>query len=268
MNKISRVIDFLISRTVIFTLAFIWCRYYLNSLWLAVLSAAGITLLACLILFLISRAKNARKSATKAEQIHMQQVMTEFMYSTNKQNVEYFYKLIKNEYAATLLPDCVLCENNKIKTLLFTRFKYAALSPDDIREFYIECRRFNAQRAIVFASDVSDKARSAASGLTDAEIILMNAENTYKFLKEFNMYPVITVKTAPEKRRKIKTLLKFAFSRNKVKTYLWGAGIMLLCSFAVPYNLYYLISATVMMVCALISFINPAFVRDPEKSLL
>ena len=268
MKRISKTVDFMLSRTVIFVLAFIWCRYYINSLWLSPLSALGITVLLSLVLFLFSRSRKAKKDITAAERKHMEQVINEFMYSVNRKNIEFFYNLIKDQYPATLLADCLLTENNKVKTLIFTHFTYAPLSEDALREIFILNSGYKAERIIVFTNSFTDKTKNAAA-LLDTEIILMNAENTYSFLKEFNMYPVIILKAAqPIKRKPIKTLLKFAFAKSKAKAYLLCSAVMLFCSFIVPYNLYYLIFATITLIFSLICFIDFKFKQESDKSLL
>ena len=268
MKKITRVFDFILSRAIIFALAFIWCRYYIKPVYLSVAAALGATFILSLILFLISRPKKRKTAISGVEKEHMNDVINQFMYSSNRQNSEYFYGLIKNEYPATLLPECIVTENNKVKTLMFTRFTIAPAIPDDIREIIIECRKYGAKRAIVFCGAFSDKAKETAGKIEGIEIVLMNAENTYGFLKDFNLYPAITIETTQKRRKPLKVFFKYAFSRTKVKAYLWGAAIMLLGSFFVLYNLYYLISATVFLFFALLSFISFKFKQEPEKSLL
>ena len=266
--KIRRIFDFILSRAIIFALAFIWCRYYIKPVYLSAAAALGVTFILSFILYLISRPKKRRTAVTGAEKEHMNEVINQFMYSLNRQNIEYFYNLIKNEHPATLLPECIVAENSKGKTLMFTRFTIAPLIPDDVRETIIECRRYGAKRAIVFCNSFSDKAKETAGKIEGIEIILMNAENTYGFLKQFNLYPAITIETTQKRRKPFKVFFKFAFSRTKVKAYLWGAAIMLLGSFFVRYNLYYLISATAFLFFALLSFINFKFKQEPEKNLL
>lgn len=268
VKNFTRIFDYILSRIVIFALSFIWCRYYLDSLFLSVLASAGITLCISFIFALILKPGKRRKAVSKAVRQHREEVINQFMYSTNQRNIEYFYNLIKTEYHAALLPECILSENKKVKTLIFTRFRLLPANQDDIREVITECRCYGAERAIVFGSAFNDKAKETALKIEGLEVVLMNAESTYNFIKELGAYPVIAVKTTQNKRKPLKVFFKFAFSRTKVKAYLLGAAIMILCSFLVRYNLYYLISATAFLFFALLSFINFGFKREPEKSLL
>ena len=268
MKNYTRIFDFILSRTVIFALAFIWFRYYLDSFLLTCMAAAGITVGISFIIFLVTAPKARKAGISGAEKQHMKEVINQFMYSENNRNIEYFYNIIKNEYPSALLPGCIITENDRMKTLIFTRFTFSSASPDDIREAVIECRRYNVARAVIFCNSYSLKAKEISSEIEGFEIILMDAANTYRFIKEFNMYPVIEIKTAKKTHRAIKVLYKTAFSRAKVKAYLFGAVIMLLGSFFVRYNLYYLISATVFLFFALICLIDFKFKKEIERNLL
>ena len=266
--KIRRVIEFIFSRAVIFALAFIWCRYYIKSLPLSAAAALGATVAVSILLLLIARPKKRKVAVSGAEKEHMNEVMNQFMYSVNQRNIEYFYDLVKREYHATLLPECIISETDKVKTLMFTRFTIAPVAPDDIRNVIIECRRYGAHRAIIFGTSFNEKAKETAALIEGIEIVLMDAENTYNFIKEFGLFPAIVVKTAQKKRKPFKVFFKFAFSRTKVKSYMFGAGVMLLGSLFVRYNLYYLISASAFLFLALLSFVNLRFKQEPERPLI
>ena len=268
MKNFKHVFDFVLSRAIIFALAFIWCRYYINSLLFSAAAALGLTFAISILLLLIVRPKKRKAALTGAEKEHMNEIINQLIYSVNQRNIEYFYDLIKHERNATLLPECIICEDNKVKTLMFTCFTITPATPDEIREAIIECRRYGAQRAVVFGTAFSDKAKEIASKIEGIEIELMNAESTYGFIKDTGLYPAIVVKTKQKKRISFNVFFKLAFSRAKVKAYLFGASVLLLGSFFVRYNLYYLISASAFLLFALLSFINFKFKQTPEKNLL
>jgi len=267
MNYISKALDFVLSRAVIFALAFIWCRYYLKSLSTVILASAAITAGASLLLLLFSRPKKRRAALSKTERTQQENAINQLMYSTNRQNTEYFYKLLKNEHNVTLLPECVLSENNGAKALIFARFRFAPALPDDVREIIAECRRYGAAQAVFFGSAFSEKAKDAALKVGSVDIAFMDAAETYAFLKRHGAVPENKVEMRQKGRKPLKAFFKSAFSRTKAKAYLWGAAIMLLCSFFVPYNLYYLISATAFLCFAFLSFLNLGFTRETERNV-
>jgi len=268
MKNFKRVFEFVFSRALIFALAFIWCRYYISSLLLSVAAALGVTFAVSILLFLVTSPHKRKAAVSAAENELMDEVINQFVYSANRRNIEYFFDLVKREHPATLLPDCIITENNNVKTLMFTRFTLDPVSPDEIRDVIIECRRYGTRRAVVFGTAFSDKAKEIAEKIEGIEVVPMDKERTYGFIKEFGLFPAIAVKTRQKKRTPLKVFFKFAFSRAKTKAYLFGAAVLLIGSLFVRYNLYYLISATAFLFFALISFINFKFKAEPEKSLL
>ncbi|GHV00971.1 hypothetical protein FACS1894211_09710 [Clostridia bacterium] len=267
MNTISSWIDFILSRAVIFVLAFIWIRYYADGLWVAVFAASAVTALVSLILSLLSRRKKKKKDLSAKDIKHAESVMTQLIFMENTRVLSFFAAFLKKHYNCMSTGECVLAETGAEATLIFTAFKHAPLSPDDLARVYIAAQKYSADKILIFTNGCAPATTEAARRLQKPRAILQNAADTYKFLKAYETFPEITVQVEPPKRRKkFKFLLAAALSRKNAKSYLFGALFMVAGSFFIPYNLYYLMSASVFLSLALLCCINFKFKTESAET--
>ena len=99
------------------------------------------------------------------------------------------------------------------------------------------------------------------------EIIILDKYQTYLSLyKEYDYYPAIIERQ--KTKNSYKQYLAVAFNRSKTKGYLFAAVILVLSSFFVKFNIYYYIISSLLLIFALISFINPIYNKKIIKELL
>ncbi|MDR1093382.1 MAG: hypothetical protein LBL66_04465 [Clostridiales bacterium] len=257
---ISSWVDFILSRTVIFVLAFIWIRFYADGIWVAVFAALAVTVLCSMVLSFLSRRKKRKKDLTGKDLKHAETVMTQLMFMENARVLAFFAEFLKKHYRCMATGECVLAETGAEATLIFTSFRHEPLSPDGLARIYIAAGKYSADKILIFTNGFAPAAADAARRFAKPRVILQNAADTYKFLKTYETFPDVTVKLNPPKnRKKFKVLLAVALAHRNAKGYLFGALFMVFGSFFIRYNLYYLISASAFMTLALLCRVNFKF---------
>ena len=99
-------------------------------------------------------------------------------------------------------------------------------------------------------------------------IILIDRFECYSLYKEYEFFPEITEIYKKEAKPTFKDLLSIAFNRSRTKGYLFSAIILFITSFFVKINLYYCIISSILLLFALISYINPKYNKKSIKEVI
>lgn len=258
MTKLSRVFDFVLSRFIILSLAFIWIRYYVSSAWLSLLYALAATAAISLLSALVFGKSRRRKRLNAEEAKAVEHTMTQFIFSSKEKNLNFFYNILKAQYHTVIMPECLIVENGSTKILVFTFFSHNKMGLEDFTKAYVAASKYAADKIIYFTGGFTPSVADTAARIEDVKVTVLDARETYAFLKEYDTFPESAVSLAkPKKRSAFRGLLSAAFSRRNVKGYLFGAAVMLAGSFFVGYNIYYLVSASVLLAFGLISLFRP-----------
>ena len=268
MNNFLFIFKIILRCSLIFLLAFIWCRYFIGELWICLITSFLITLLIEFFIWLFNKKKNLKENLKLYEKEKAENIFLSLTAEADYLNI--FLELVKTRHKNAIKFDDFIEikheDNNKV--ILFPYLKFGNLQIDDITLILKKCSELNPDKIVILCNEY-DKITQSFIKNFDMEIVLLDKYETYKELyKEYEFFPEIKLKYKKEAKKTIKDLLAYSFNKNRTKGYIISALILLLSSFFVRMNLYYYIVASLLLIFALISYTNPKYNSQHTKELL
>lgn len=226
-----KFIDYIVLRIIVFVLAFVITSLYIDNLWLSVAIAATVTLLASLLLDLITGGRHRRAYAAYADSLIFggnSAVMAEVEKVTG----------LKGD-----ITDNYLFAENK---LVINAVKFGNVTGDEIIRYYRLQNKLNAEETYIIARHLDRKAMSVLNSV-DASIIYIPLKRVYHLSK-----PEKTQNTK-RRRRKISDAFRYALSRSNATKYLFTALVLGVMSIFTPLKTYYLVLSGVTALLAVLS---------------
>ena len=268
MNKFLLIFKIVLRCSLIFLLAFIWCRYFIGSLWICLISSFFITLFIEGFIWIFYKKKNIKENLKLYEKEQAENIFLSL--TAEKDYLNIFLELVKTRHKNAFKYDDFIeikhDDNNKV--ILFPFLKFENLQIDDIALILKKCNELKPNKIVILCNEY-DKITQSFIKNFDIEIILLDKYETYKELyKEYEFFPEIKLKYKKETKKTIKDLLAYSFNKTKTKGYIISALILLLSSLFVKMNLYYYIISSLLLIFALISYTNPKYNSQQVKELL
>ena len=264
--KLSSMFSFLFRIFLIFSLVFIWARYYVDNFAYSVILACVLTVVIDLILKIISNRRNERYNLKNKELELIEQINNTFVVQDEQETLNFFEKLVKKRHSAERTKDYVLITDQDQKIVLMPFYTHRKFNADDLVFCINKIKNVGAKKLIVCVGEYDDNVLKFAENFSLNILILNKTQSYLKLFKEYDCYPENLVSLRVSKKNNMKELVAFSLNKKRTKGYFFSSFVLLFSSFFVRFNLYYLIIASVLLVLALISFINPKFNKKiPEK---
>ena len=265
--KFLKTFDALFRIFIIFLACFVWCRYFIENLWISLVVTVIITLFIDFGLNFIKSKKQKKKNIFEEENTKIQQYINTFIFSEPSYNVDFFYDLAKTKHQAQKKSEYIEIINSSKKIILYPCFLYRDLNTDDLVHIYNKKKKDTPQRLIICTNTLDNNAEKLAEKLP-IEIYILDGNQTYeKLLNKYNHFPCQT-KLKNENKVKFKDLLSYALNKKRTKGYLIASVILLISSVFVSFKIYYLIMSSLLLILALVSFSNPKYNKIKNIELL
>ncbi|MEG1500170.1 MAG: hypothetical protein RR400_03815 [Clostridia bacterium] len=235
---------------------------------IAILLSVIVTIiLNCIIKFLLNKKAGKRESSRQIEEKINEYAMS-FLFNDDSSNVDFFFNLAKEKHDATKKSHYVIIQNKKSKIVLYPFFSYNKFSSDDLILAFNQTKKDNPTRLIICTNEIDADAMKLKDKLQQLEIVILDKYDTYyKLLKEYDFYPKNKVDIKKDNKKSFKDFLGLALNKKRTKGYFIASLILLISSFIVRYNIYYVIMSSLLLVLALISFLNPKFNKQLPTQL-
>ena len=266
MKTFNKIISSIFRLTLIFLFTFIWFRYFISDLSYSLIVSILSTLIIDLFITLIRRKKSSIASLKNSEIKKAENYCNKFVFSEPSYAVNFFFKLAKTRHEAKKTKHCVIIEHENSCTLLYPFFTFEEFGTTQLIIAYNEAKKNNSSKLVLCVNEAGKNVKNVADKL-DIKIIILNKFDTYnKLFKEYNYYPEeLQITTQPTT---FKSLLAYSLNKKRTKGYLFASIILVLSSFIVKYNIYYLVMSSVLLILALLSFINPKYNKVEVENLL
>lgn len=260
----------------IFLICFVWARYFISDLTLALVYTAILTAAIELLFHIFTQKKERKFSLKKEEQKLSEKISSNFILSPESA-VEFFFELGKINYHATKHTKFVVLErkeeesktkhNEKEKTVIYPLYSFSPLSAQNLIEILKAVRKINATKIVVCANKVSSEAISATKKIPNVKFILLDSNGVFlKLIKKNNFYPKDLKEINVEAKPSFKDFVKAAFSKKRAKGYLLASFVMLFSSFIVRTNIYYVVFSSILLIFSFISFfLSPRNIKYEEE---
>lgn len=272
MKKILFILQNFLKLFLIFTLIFIWARYFIRTFWIALLVTTVITICIDFATRFIGRKKFKVSSLKLQEKEDAENMFLSL--TTNGTGMTFFTNLAKtkHENVSKKTKYIIITHNTKqadgteksSKTILYPCLQFSMLSADQIAIIMKQIQKENAQKLVICCYDL-DKNAAVFGKNFDIQLAILDRFDTYqKLYKPYAFFPEITMSYRKDKKMAIKDLFAYSFNKGRTKGYVFSAFVLFLSSLFVRANLYYCIMASLLLVFALISYFNPVF--NPKQS--
>jgi hypothetical protein len=265
MKKILYLFQILLKFSLIFFIVFIWLKFLLSSLWVAIVLSLAITIIVELVLTLFSKKKNGKKALKLKEKENAENMFLSLVASDD--SIDFFERLAKTRHKVVVRKKDYILITNQQETLFFPFIKMQNLSLNDIAIIVKLCKSESVKKCVILCYDF-DKNCLAFTKNFDEKIIILDRFDTFSLYKEYDFYPEITMEYKKEAKLSIKDLIAYSFNKSRTKGYVLSAIFLFLTSFFVNLNIYYCITASILLLFALISFINPKFNNKTKDDLI
>lgn len=264
MKYVGLILQSILRITLIYSLTFIWIRYFIRELWLSLVLSGVITIVLDILIRIITKRKDNKSNMKIKEKEEAENMFLSLTTSSNF--MTFFLNLAKKEnQKAIKKKNYILLENPENKTLFYPFMSANELSKDDIAKIIILANKEKADKIVITCGDINKEAFSFSKSL-NIPIILLDKFSTYNELyKYYDCFPEITLSYQKSKKLAFKEMLAFSFNKSRTKGYVLSAIVLLISTFFIRMNIYYCIMASLLIIFALISFFNPYFNTKPNK---
>lgn len=268
MKKSLYILQTFLKFSLIFFISFIWLRYSLKSFWIASLLSFLIATSLMIIVYFVQRKNNSKTNLKLNEQDSAEDIFLSL--SVSKDPTEFFFNLTQSRHKEVIKKKdfIIIKQDDKKNILLYPYIKYNKLNINNLVDIINHIQKEKIDRLIIPCYDYEKEVLKFSTNF-DFEIKILDRFDSYAFLyKEYNFYPEIILKNKKEAKRSFKDLIAFSFNRSRTKGYIFASLVLFITSFFVKLNIYYCIISTILLLFALISFINPKFNKIKNDELI
>lgn len=266
--RLSNFLDSLIVFVLIFAISFIWFRYIISnstiSFILAFCLGAGVIALQGF----FSRRKQKKLKIKKDIQTHINDCADAFLFNTFEENSSFFENMLKEKYTIDIRNKFLLLKNKENTIALFPAFETRKLTQDKLIDCLRSVKNLNLTKIVILCYEYELNTATISSNYK-VKTLLLNKEQTYnEILCVFKQYPENNNMKKIDEKITFSFLVKNALSKNKIKTYFWSGTFLLLASFVIRYNVYYIIFSSIMFILCLLCIILNKFYFVSKSEIL
>lgn len=262
--RIPAIIDYIIGKSIILVLSFVWCRYYLNRLIDAVMFSLMITLAVVAVFDIML--KRTPKSVAKAERIAAVKALSDtLLYSDPTIIIQALMKIFqaRHEVKAHEADNNIILLGGGDAPLkaIYTYFSPTKLSPNDAAMIVKRLLPLNPDSITILTCGFLPSALTYTRRLINPQVKLMEQSHLYNILESYGAalkIPPPDLRPEIEPKPTMSMLFASAFERKRAKGYLLASITMVIASFFIRFSLYYRIFASVFLILALLCLKGPS----------
>ena len=258
MRKINFIFQEVLKFLLIFLLMFVWIRYFLRSLWLAILVSALVSAVVYAILYFIFRKKKNKEGLKIKEKEDAENMFLSL--ACNEKRMNFFAELAlkKHKDVRRFSKYILITHENKTKTLLYPKMDFESLTIQKFLEIY-NAVKGKAEKVVILCHSFDKDVKAFANNF-DIYFLILDRFDTYQNLYKFyNFFPEVKERYKKDKMLSFKDFVAYSFNKKRAKGYLLSAFLLVLSALFVRTTIYYCISATILIIFAIISRYNNIF---------
>lgn len=253
----------------IFLISFVWIRYISRDFKLSIILSVVSTLIIDFTIRFIEDKKRKKRIIKEKEKQAIDTYTNAFIFNDDAFSVNFFYNLATKRHTATKNKKFITIIHPDTKIILFPFFLYRSFDIDDLIFIFNNLKNLSFSKLIICTNKISPETIKLSKKV-DKRIILLDKEETYfRLMVEYNYYPETMPTLKQNEKFSWKDLFAYTLNKKRTKGYFLSSLVLLFSSFVVSYNIYYVIFSSILLLLALISFINPKFNKvNIEENLL
>lgn len=256
--NLANLIDLVFINLLFFLIGFVWIKYFSRNILFSITIALFILIIFNLIRFFIKNKKSINNTINKKLEEDINQYTLTFLSNTNKENLIFFTKIIKNKKPEVNFEKNLISYNNNNKlTALCPIFDEKEIIAEKCLKYISYAKELKIQILCFLCCNVSIKTISFLSGFKDMEIKTLDKRQIFnQLLKPSGIYPEIKFSFKENKKLKLKELINISFNKTRAKGYFLSGLFIFFCSFVVRYNFYYVFMSSLLFLFTIFCYLK------------
>src|SRR5574344_474094 len=261
VTKLSKVFDFIFGASFLFLVIFILTRYFLHDIVFTLLLSLILTMCICTIFHILYKNKAKKTNFSKKEAENAQKIANFYLFSTQTEILQNYYIFLNAKYSVTKKTEFLMINNS----ILYPIFKCEKICDRDILSAYTKTKKIKNYKLIITCKAFDEYAKQITNSVTDKEIVLLDADESYKNIYKPLSFTVPNFESKKESKKDFHNFLNLALNKSRTKGYVLIAIFLLISSFVLRYNIYYIVFASLTSILALYSYFNLKFNEKPTS---
>lgn len=269
--SLPKTFQLLFRLLLIFSLIFIWVRYYSYDTNFAIWISLILTFCIEFFLNMIRKAKNKKQGLLKEEEQNAETAINRLVFNSACQNLTFFYQLLQKEHEVTKHKKYLLVQSQGKKFAFVPKFSFSVFRADDLIKILQDVKTAKPHKIIIATKEAEKQAKDIAKAHKTPIQILEKQAVYVKLIKQYDHFPtqdsLVANYAFTQSKTTLKDIAKNAINKNKTKSYFFSSVVLLFATYFVPYNIYYLVFATILLLLSLASFTSPWWKKVPKESI-
>ena len=267
-SRLSIILDTVILFVVLWLLFFAWIRFYTRNVLVSIIAG---TILAGLVVFLVlflNKKRSDKLNLNKQQKDEISRLLLNLRFTSLEQISKYFVKVLEKTHATVLCNDFIILKENSAQNgthsilhstekMLFAPYFTRKIDMPYFTYIYKCAVALNIKHVAFVGAEFDSEVTNFTKQINGYTFEFIDF---YKFYDEFiknsgAQLPVIIDVTKP--KREWRELVQYAFSPARARNYLLFGLLIILCSFLVPFKIYYLVSGSILCLTALLVRVVP-----------
>ena len=251
MKYLTYPIHMFTRMTAILCILFVWINYYLRNFSSAITISISIVIFIELVIYLLHKNKQLHTKVIANNKQIISSINISLIHSTLSTNLTYYSNILKTMYCSQKYKDCIVAIIDRKKVCVVPTYKPTSCNQNDIAKCIAIAVLHKADKLIVLSNTFDSTTTKYVQQIHGIEIELYDLELTYSTLLHSQELPQCPI-TISQPKLSYKDIFRIAFDRQRTKGYLMSGLILIISSLFVPYNIYYVVSGSILMLFALI----------------
>ncbi len=266
--KLSIFLDTLTFFVLLFAISFIWFRYLINNAIISIMLALALSFGVIYVQNHLRKNKQKKLKLKKDLETHIIDCADAFLFNTFEENSAFFSDMLKEKYTIDIRKNFLLLKNKESTIALFPAFESKKLSQDKLIDCLRSVKNINLTKIVVLCYDYEINVATISSNYK-VKTLVLNKNQTYnEVLSVFKKFPEKNSYQKIEEKITFSFLVRNALNKNKIKTYFWGGVFLMLASFVIKYNIYYIIFSSIMFIMSLLCLVLNKFWVASKSEIL
>lgn len=267
MQKIIVVFQTILRFSMLFFLAFVWLRLLVSPIWLSAIISFVLAIIIDSLIFLFKKKNKTKTSLKIKEKEDAENMFLSLAYGEN--SIGFFYDIASSRHKNVFKKEkYILIKHTKSNVILFPHLKIAKLTPDEVIDITKITSKENPEKIVIVCNEYEKESLALIKNFSSKIILLDKFETYCSLYKEYDFYPEIKIEIKKSNKPSIKDLLAYAFNKSRTKGYIFSSLIIFSSAFFMKQNLYYCIVGSLLLLFAIISFINPKYNSKKQQASL
>lgn len=245
-SKFSNAIFLAIS---IFFISFIWINYNIRNINNAFISSIIISLSFCLLILLAKYILNKKNISKNQDKLDIDHLKLQLLYGNDFDTIKTLCKIYNIDNFTTISNNHIFDYNNNQDYY----FLFETETPD-IKEITSAIKNKNSNNITLFCVN-----NFVYHDLKDIKITIESSDKIFKKLKEKNTTINYNLQNEKNRKRSLKEIFCTVLNKQKSKNYFWFGLMLIFSSFFTPFNIYYIVVGTILLLLSIYVRFNKKF---------